>query len=285
MASVWLINGLLQYESGKTWFTIALARTLSRHGYRVNVYKPVAGHSAWYQFKTLKNSIRYKILVGEDVVKYKEYLELEQDFSLLNPVDILSAPPSPAKYRVLAEYLAALEVLAEQIVMVRLSDPEKHRHEYLLVETSVEKMVECLRPWIRELINIFNPKQVGLESLLDKMYSPETNTMLIKALDILERSSDILLVESFNDAAIPFYGLLEYIERVFAITPGYFYELDIGEFKKIVKKNYLLYGDFGIKMSKIFPMVNVVFEAPLPIASSPLELADSIRGLVEDLIG
>ncbi len=285
MASVWLVNGLLQYESGKTWFTIALARTLSKHGYRVNVYKPVAGHSAWYQFETLKNSIKYKVLVGEDVVKYKEYLELEQDFSLLNPVDILSAPPSPTKYRVLAEYLAALEVLAEQIVIVRLSDPENYGHEYLLVEGSMDKIVEGLKPWIRELVNIFNPKQVSLESLLDKMYSSETNSMLLKALDILSRNSDILLVESFNDAAVPFYGLLERTERVFTTTPGYFYELDVKEFKRTVRKNYLLYGDPGVKMGKLFPVIDVVFEAPLPIASSPLELADSIGGLVEDLIG
>ncbi len=285
MASIWLINGLIQYESGKTWFTIALAKALAKRGYRVCVYKPVAGHSAWYQFNTLKNSIMYRVLVGEDVVKYKEDLGLVQDLSLLNPVDILSAPPSPTRYRVLAEYLAALEVLAEQIVMVRISDPEKQEHEYLLVEGSLDKVLEGLRPWINELINIFNPKQMGLEELLDKMYSPETNNILTRALGILSKESDVLLVESFNDAAIPFYGLLEHVERAFTITPGYFYELDIGEFKRAVKRNYLLYGDPGVKMNKIFPNINTVFEAPLPIASSPLELADNIRELVRDLVG
>lgn len=284
MSSIWLINGLLQYESGKTWFTIALARVLSRHGYRVGVYKPVAGHSAWYQFETLRNSIKHGILIGEDVVKYKEYLELEHDYSLLNPVDIISAPPNPARYRVLAEYLAALEVLAEQIVMVRLSDPEKHRHEYLLVEDAIDRIVDGLKSWIKKLVDAFNPKQVSLESLLDKMYSPETDSILVKALNILSKESDILLVESFNDAAIPFYGLLEDIERVFTITPGYFYELNAEEFKKVVRKNHLLYGDPGIKMSEILPTVNIVFRSSLPIANSPLELANIIKRVIEDLI-
>ena len=284
MASIWLITGLLQYESGKTWYTIALARVLSKKGYRVTPYKPVAGHSAWYQFETVENSIRYKLLVGEDVVKYKQHLGVEYSLNILNPVDILSAPPSPRKYRIIAEYLAALEVLSEQMVMVRISSPLEERNDYYIVEGSEEKIVEGLRPWIEKLKEEFNPKPISIEDLVDELYSPRINNLLLEVTRFLSETNDILLVESFNDAATPFYGLLDLVERVFMVSPGYLYELDVRGFKRIAKKNYLLYGDTGTRMNKISNKVDRVFEAPLPIAESPLGLAEKLEKIIEGLI-
>ncbi len=284
MTRVWLITGLLQYESGKTWLTIAFAKNLIERGYMVRLYKPVAGHSAWYQFKTLVDSIKYRVLVGEDVVKYRDYLGVKQDFELLNPIDILSAPPSPTRYRSIAEYLAALEVLAEQIVMVRLSDPIEGLSKYYIVEGSINKLVEGLREWIYKLKTLFNPSRIGVEDLLDEIYSPSTSTILYKTLKVLAEDSDILLVESFNDAAIPFYELLDLVEKTFMVTPGYVYELDVVGFKKLVKRNYALYGDIGVKMSKIFPYIDTIFESPLPIANSPIELASKIKEIIGELI-
>ena len=202
----------------------------------------------------------------------------------MNPVDILSAPPSPRKYRIIAEYLAALEVLSEQMVMVRISNPLEERDNYYIVEGSEEKIVEGLRPWIEKLKEEFNPKPISIEDLVDELYSPRINNLLLDVTRFLSEANDILLVESFNDAATPFYGLLDLVERIFMVSPGYLYELDVGDFKRIAKKNYLLYGDTGTRMNKISNKVDKVFEAPLPIAESPLRLAEKLEEIVGGLV-
>ena len=202
----------------------------------------------------------------------------------MNPIDILSAPPSPRKYRIIAEYLAALEVLSEQMVMVRISNPLEEIDDYYIVKGSEEKIVEGLRPWIEKLKKEFNPKPINIEDLVDELYSPRINNLLLDVTRFLSEANDILLVESFNDAATPFYGLLDLVERVFMVSPGYLYELDVGDFKRIAKKNYLLYGDTGTRMNKISNKVDKVFEAPLPIAESPLKLAEKLEKIIEGLI-
>lgn len=92
-----LISGLLVYDSGKTWLAISLAKRLKGYGHRVGIYKPIAGHNAWTQYKTVVISKKLGILVGEDVFNYISILGMGKEIiPFMNPIDILLAPPEVA---------------------------------------------------------------------------------------------------------------------------------------------------------------------------------------------
>jgi len=267
-----LVNGLLPYDSGKTYLTIALAKALKNKGYNVLVYKPVAGHSAWYQFNTVINSLKYGILVGEDVVKYKELLGLKTRFELLNPIDLLLAPLNPRSFTNISEYLTLLSSQFSQIVLLRLSDCRDNTTQYYMVKDNIARTIPELKPWIERLIEKFNPKPISVECLLNILKSASISEILDYALNVLKREADIVIVESFNNAAVPYFNILDNINLVLTVTPGYLFKLDVNSFKEIVKAYGLKYGDTGLSMSAIFDRIRVVYDIAIPPVSLIREL-------------
>ncbi len=279
-----LINGLLPYDSGKTYLTIALARVLMDKGCNVLVYKPVAGHSAWYQFNTVINSLKYGILVGEDVVKYRELLGLKVKFELINPIDFLLAPLNPRLLTNINEYLTLLGDQFSQLVLMRLSNCRNDITQYYVVEDNIVKIVPELKPWIKKLVEKFNPKPVSIEFLLNIVKSTHTSEILDYTLRELKERADIVIVESFNNAAIPYFNILDDVDLVLTVTPGYLFKLDNSIFKRVVSKYSLMYGDVGLVMSEIFDKIKVVYEIPLPPVSSVRELIPFIERYVNVLL-
>lgn len=80
-----LVNGLLTYDSSKTYVAIALAKALVERGFKVSAFKPLAGHFARYQFNAMLYSLKYGVLVGEDVLKHKDLLGLASEIESVNP--------------------------------------------------------------------------------------------------------------------------------------------------------------------------------------------------------
>ena len=279
-----LVNGLLPYDSGKTYLTIALAKALKNKGYNVLVYKPVAGHSAWYQFNTVINSLKYGILVGEDVVKYKELLGLKTRFELLNPIDLLLAPLNPRSFTNISEYLTLLSSQFSQIVLLRLSDCRDNTTQYYMVKDNIARTIPELKPWIERLIEKFNPKPISVECLLNILKSASISEILDYALNVLKREADIVIVESFNNAAVPYFNILDNINLVLTVTPGYLFKLDVNSFKEIVKAYGLKYGDTGLSMSAIFDRIRVVYDIAIPPVSSICELNLFIERILTRLL-
>ena len=279
-----LVNGLLPYDSGKTYLTIALAKALKNKGYNVLVYKPVAGHSAWYQFNTVINSLKYGILVGEDVVKYKELLGLKTRFELLNPIDLLLAPLNPRSFTNISEYLTLLSSQFSQIVLLRLSDCRDNTTQYYMVKDNIARTIPELKPWIERLIEKFNPKPISVECLLNILKSASISEILDYALNVLKREADIVIVESFNNAAVPYFNILDNINLVLTVTPGYLFKLDVNSFKEIVKAYGLKYGDTGLSMSAIFDRIRVVYDIAIPPVSLIRELNLFIERILTRLL-
>jgi len=271
MPAIVLVNGLIPHDAGKTWFTISLAKSLMNRGFNVSIYKPVAGHSAWYQFQTVLNSLKYGILIGEDVIKYKEILGLNLDFELINPLDMLLAPPDPKIYNNAAEYIEALEDQFKQIVLFRISNYKDKINNHYVVIDNVDNVVFGLKKWINELARKLKAKSIDLSELIKLMYSRKTLEVLDSNLNLMLNKHDVIIVESFNDAAIPYYNLLEKIDVVFTVAPGYVYVVETLSFKSMVKKYYLKYGDLGLKMSNIMSKVKVISSKYLVPVRSPLE--------------
>ncbi|HIQ03244.1 MAG TPA: hypothetical protein EYH40_02350 [Desulfurococcales archaeon] len=285
MTYVILVNGLLPYESGKTWTVLGLAKTLQYYRrFKVALYKPIAGHSAWYQFKTILNSLKYNVLVGEDVVKYREVLGLNYSLELINPVDFLLAPLNPKRFTNIIEYISALDNQFNQIVMIRRSDYESCLTEYFIVRENIDRIVQELKYWINKLAEKFNPESISVKDIISIAYSEKTMKILDYCLKVLCESSDIVIVESFNDAAVPYYNILEKINSVFTVTPGYIFKLNTNNFKKVVKKQYLVYGDVGLRMSNIISKVNIEHITPLPPVETVNELSSYLKEYINKIL-
>lgn len=215
-----LISGLLPFESGKTWLGLSLAKKLIERGAKVGVFKPIAGHNAWYQYSTVLESLSRAILVGEDVVKYGRVVK-DIDLEVSNPIDVLLAPLDPGKYvgRDIDEYLIDLENQFKQTVLARITkcSPKSTKH-YVFME-NISNVSPYLRRVLMELASRLNAIEVKMEDFLKEIKTLEIERELAKCLNVVEQGKDVVLVESFNNAVTPYTGILQYVDFVLIVTP------------------------------------------------------------------
>ncbi len=264
-----LVNGLLPYESGKTWFVISLANALKLKGYKIAIYKPVAGHSAWYQFNTVEYSIKYGLLIGEDVYKYRKFVGINLDFNLINPIDLLLAPPDPVKYNSVSDYIVALNDQFKQVIMFRISlyDYDLEPIHYM-IKDNINNVIDGLKPYIEKLINTLKPYETDINTMIRMIFSKKCADTIVRCLKELMNDHDIVLIESFNDAATPSISILDYITHVITVAPGRLYILDRDDFKRKTIEQYYKMGDVGIRMSNIIDRVKIRTSICLPAFSN-----------------
>jgi len=280
-----LVNGLLTYDSGKTYVATALVKALIERGFKVSAFKPLAGHSAWYQFNTVLYSLRCGTLIGEDVLKYKELLSLGPEVELVNPVDLLLAPLDPNCFENIEDYLHALTNQLEQLIMARVSDCRNEAARYYVIEDNASRVVLGLRPWVEKLVERFKPEPITARCFFaDILASHSMVELLDCAFDTLRSRADVLVVESFNDAAVPYMNLLSDVDVVLTVTPGYLFKLDPEDFKRIVKSSYSKLGERGLALGSIFDEIDVKSRFSLPVVSSANELTTFISRYLEPLL-
>lgn len=231
-----LVNGLLENDSGKTWTVLTLHNVLRSKGFRVGLYKPISGHSGWRQFNTILKSIERGILVCEDVLKYLEYTKTEYPIELINPIDFLLMPTDFNIFRNISEYLMSLEDQYRQGVLVRISDFEEESTNHYRIIDNYDKVVTSLKPWLDKLIKIFDPVDIDLKQLFNILSTEYVDKTLDNNLKILDKENDIVLIESFNNASIPYKKIIPYIDKILTVTPGYVIEPTISKAKKLLNE-------------------------------------------------
>jgi len=273
MAIKILINGLLQYDSGKTWFIIGLSKALSRIGYKLGVYKPLSGHNGWIQFHTILESIKRKILICEDVLKYIHYIDREIDIKLTNPIDFLLVPIDIKRYKDDPfKYINLLDNQYLQTVLIRISDYRENFSNYYRVDENFERSVESLKPWIRKLYEIFDPVNVDIKQLINILTLRYVDEILKYNLKKLDERNDIVLIESYNNASVPYKDIIKDIDLMISVTYGYIIK---PYFKKareflINKLDEYLTTDHLIKDSGVEDMLRI------NVDSDPIKLSNHI---------
>ena len=248
-SNVVLVSGLLVHDSGKTWFTYSLLRAANRLGLKVSVYKPVAGHNAWFHYRTVVKSLELRALVGNDVLTYHSILPHEP-IEKINPVDLLLAPPSILPYlpKEIEEYLSDLESQFRQVVVARISNCFTGEHHHIYVPENLKRLPPLLRSAIERLIIELNADSIGVHSLVAHIQSRDVERLLESCLEELKMDSDLVIVESFNDAIIPFFSLLKHLELLIVVSPGHILVYDsIDKIVDIVKAEISLHGVEGYR--------------------------------------
>jgi predicted P-loop ATPase/GTPase len=213
-----VISGLLPFNSGKTFFTLALAEYLRKSGYSVGVVKPVAAHSFWEQYEYFVESRGLGVLVGEDVVKYVR-AGLIQDIDLQNPVDVMTAPHDLMKHPSLDSYLTSLTSLIDQAVLVRVSSLKQRN--YYLVRENLERVGDHLANEIRGFASgLGRVDEVDRSWLYNKLVSKEIDSLIVESVSSVMSRHDVTLCESFSNALLPALGLRTLAKHVIVVTPS-----------------------------------------------------------------
>jgi len=232
-----LVNGLLERDSGKTWFTIALYNALRSRGYKVGIYKPISGHDGWRQFNTILESIKRSLLVGEDVLNYLNYTDLKYNIILINPIDFLLIPSDYKSYKSTSEYITSLEDQYKQTILVRISNYEEGFTNYYRIPENYNRVMYSLRMWIDKLYGIFNPIDIDIRQLFNILSTKYIDKILDRSLEILSDENDYVLIEAFNNISTPYKNILRNIDVILTVTPGYIIKPRFKKAMELLKKD------------------------------------------------
>ncbi len=225
-----LVCGVLPEDAGKTTFAAALLYEASRRGLKACPFKPLSGHSYWWQYDSFKYCLSRGRLVCEDIVRLSEVCSVDLPLEALNPVDLLLAPPSR---------LARL-----------LASPSVQSYEWL----AIGRFTACLDGSLSHLV-FYNEANLNeeLRRLLDALAAGEVlpvrsfkefldlhqvhyHGSVESCFRLVERGGfDLAVIEGFNDAVYPWRGVDD-VDLVVAVAPGLALIYDASAFLEAVKR-------------------------------------------------
>ena len=262
-----LVDGLLRFDSGKTWFGVGLGLCLRRLGFSVGVFKPVAGNSVWGQLWSFRESLRRGFLVGGDVLTYERFLGV--DPLLVNPVDMLLAPLDPAG----PGFFAGVGSLEDQVVVARV--PVGGGFEHWWFPGNVSRVPPVVRRDVMALVGRCGAVPGSVEGLLD--YVGGLGGVFEEFRARVSEGCDFVIVESFNDALVPYEEVVDVVDFLVVVGPGRVFVFDGDRLRLIAS----VVGVSGARVGGVWrhlgrPMA--VFE--LPLVEDPVVLSDFLGGVV-----
>lgn len=256
MARLILVSGLIPYDSGKTWFTLSTALTAKRNGLNVSVYKPVAGHSLWYSPGTIAKTLKYRLLVGNDISLYYE-AGLVGNIIESNPVALATCPPDPLNYSNVEVYMQDIEELTKTLVLSRISSCRDYSVKHYIHPENLNKTTMKVMKSIREVAVKLDAQVKPLNEILEKLYSREIEEELDLCLDKLVGKSELVFIESFNDAIVPYTRLLRRdIDVLVLVAPSRILVYrDTSRILGIIIDNVEKYSYTGFKSMHLFSKI------------------------------
>ncbi len=218
-----LVVGLLKYDSGKTSTALSIIREAKNRGYNVGVSKPISGFDAWSQFKYVLKSMEGGVLVGEDLTLLYNEASPNEVIETVGPMVMLLAPPDPEFYSWrLSTYTAISTSTVDQVVIARTTRclGGEHHTSHYVVEENIAHTPSAMRKALERLINKLNPepKPVGKE-FIEELFKEEVLEGVDACVERILEGYDVVVVESYNDAAAPTYASTR-VDVVVAVGPG-----------------------------------------------------------------
>jgi len=228
-----LIVGLLKFDSGKTSLTASLVKEARSRGVDAVAVKPVGAHNAWNQYDTVLKSFEMRVLVGSDAYRLWKASDQVEPIEVLSPFDILIVPPDSEKTG-FDRYLDIVENLFSQAALARLTKIEEHsfKSKHYVIKDTLRETTRPLHRILTRLSRFLQAEEIEIEDLLQISYS--SGMEIDKVLEYLLEKHELVIVESFNDAACPTSICLN-ADRVILVTPGKAYVYSGVEYKKVLE--------------------------------------------------
>lgn len=256
MEKLVLVSGLIPYDSGKTWFTLSSALHAKSIGLRVGVFKPVAGHNLWYSPRTIKKSIEFRLLVGNDITLYYEN-KLAKDPALSNPLAIATITPDPHLYEQnIDTYMADLENVYSTAVFSRITSCRGKLTRHYYYPENLKKAPPATRRALEKMLLLLRAEESSTDELIKYMGSTDSEGNLNECLELIREGNNVVFVESFNDAIAPYAGLLGKVDIIAVVAPGrvFIYE-DVKAVRELVLSSTEKYGWEGFRARHIIGKV------------------------------
>ena len=234
MAKRILLVGMNSFDSGKTQVAIRLGGSLSEEGHSVEYFKPLSGHNYWYNHEHTKTCLQNGVLASMDAMRVREVLDPKSSIELANPVHNLFVPMRLEKPLQNLTNTLGLAGASSVLTMERFSRPEASG-----IDTTVlvaQRLVEEERLIIKQeevgmltmgasILSVNNLEEVQeFERLNFEKHVTDSFTEV-------ERSTDVVIIEGFNNAAWPWDGL-ESVDAVLLISPAHIFTYDPERFRK-----------------------------------------------------
>ncbi len=263
-----LVTGVLRYESGKTSLALELLNSFKEVGIDIYPYKPIGGHSGWYQYTTIINSIKLGKLVGEDAYHYAEAINCIECIEQISPLDLLLVPHDIKFYQNrIRRYIDLIDDIFTQIILIRLTTiiDGSFRTVHYLIKDNYRYILESMKNVLKDLIkSIKYTVEIGVEELTSLILNPELYRMLDNILAYHESRHELVLIESFNDVALPIPSAIN-SSYIVVVAPGRVLLYDGNSFRRAVEIVSDVFRPLALSMSSILRiMKQPLLSLPIP---------------------
>ncbi len=288
-----LITGLLPYDSGKTTIALMLGEELKNRGFRIGYFKPIGGHSGWYQYDTVIHSLELGVLVGHDAYIMAERLGLLDIVDAISPLDILTMPLDPFSpgFRS-TTYVSRMSNPIGSAVIARITNVWRMNDRHLLERASTyvfcrdtyERINTYLKKTVDGLLDAFRekPNTIVVEANTDYLEKILGSRKIYESIDsimsLISRMFDLVLVESYNDSAAPTPGSLD-SKIVLVVAPSKVAVYDGERYKKSVLLTAYTSSPTLLTTIKILDILGT----PMAIYDLPLGPGNEARKVVSEL--
>ena len=184
--------------------TIALIKNLERRGIKSGAFKPLAGHSLWWQHESYLKSLKMGTLFGMDAYRLWTATGRAVPIEMINPADVLLSVPILSK-RIIPPVPSSS---FDWFVLGRFTEcGEGIRHIiYWRAPTLPEVMdaSELLRKIVRRASETFEIRSLEEYVELHKKYYFSSVESCYEA---ISNEFEEVVVESFNDSVYPWRGV------------------------------------------------------------------------------
>ncbi|MHA2386496.1 MAG: hypothetical protein ACXAEE_09845 [Candidatus Thorarchaeota archaeon] len=229
-----LLVGMSSFDSGKTTFAGLLIDRIHHFYGSVEYFKPISAHNYWERFAHTQQLLRQKQIFSADLAAIMSKVESRIDEYILNPIHRLYVPTSPEKPLLNVPSTLGLAGPNSVIALQRFSWPKGKgvrttvltaedlvgRGDLLLTYEELQKLTDGVE---KQAVN-------SLEEI--QQYEDEhLEDCLVSSFSYVENTTDLVVIESFNDTAWIWEGL-ECVDKVLVVGPGQVFSYDPERFRK-----------------------------------------------------
>jgi len=289
MSLVIFISGLLESNSGKTYFAKQLIRALVED-YSINVipFKPLSGNNIFYHYDKIRDIVsRYGQLLSLDAIELLSATSHGSDLDplLINPVHQLHTQALGARFYndrhldvFITKYLDSIPLVQrfsfyenESISSIYIvNNPIFNNEKFFVPKEQIQHIFESA-----ELI--FYNTELEYYSLNQKYYANAVQSTF----SYLKKRFKAIVIESFNNSAHPAWCVRE-ANVVLMVGPGTLFVFDPQEYFRVIDHLHLINNLTPTKTHDVVKLLKPKEVFELPIGTEKLH--KELRALINTLL-
>ncbi len=260
-----LVTGFLPFDSGKTTIVKGLINSFSGIGLKPLYFKPVGGHSGWYQLDTIIHSLELGYLIGHDAYIVGKEAGLLDYMDMLSPIDFLTLPIDPLSNGLsIRKYMEYMNNTLKITVLLRytrawISDNGISRvRTYIVCRDTYNLLNNYMKRVVDELIDSFrgNGSVIldGYTGLISKILDNEAIYSMIDEYPGFFKDYNVLVIEGYNDVAAPTRGSMD-VNYVLVTAPTKALLYSGERYRNAINVSAYMGKPWTMSVSRILPLL------------------------------